>query len=66
LVNTIKRPLHNFFKATLQLNSLKDFIFQLVLSGAAVLGEDLDDVVAASQRRRVQAQLPPLRHPQVS
>jgi hypothetical protein len=60
--------LYNSFKEvklSTTIKFFKSFIFQIVLSGAAVLGEDLDDVVAASQRRRVQAQLPPLRHPQV-
>ena len=34
-------------------------------TGASLVGEDDHNVVAAAQRRRGQAQLPALRHPQV-
>ena len=34
-------------------------------TGASLVGEDDHDAVAAAQRRRGQAQLPALRHPQV-
>ena len=35
-------------------------------TGAALVGENDHDAVAAAQRRRGQAQLPALRHPQIS